>query len=273
VPPLLRCPHCHRPLTRTGTAWGCAAGHRFDVARQGHVTLAGGPLVHTGDDAAMLDARAAVLAAGHLDVVTDALVDALGGALPAGALVEVGAGTAHHLLRVQAARPGRAAVAVDVSAAAARRAARAGGDRLLSVRADVWRPWPLLDHVAAAVLGVFGPRNPAEAARVLVPGGRLVVVTPAFDHLAGIAGPLGLLGVEPDKHDRLLAEVGGHLDLVDVHEVRDTRRIDRGTARDLAAMGPSAHHVAPEDLDARVASLPSVVEVTVAVVVTRFRAG
>lgn len=49
----------------------------------------------------VLDARAVVLVAGHLEVVTGALIAACSDGLPAGALVEIGAGTAHHLAQVR----------------------------------------------------------------------------------------------------------------------------------------------------------------------------
>lgn len=270
MPGLLRCPHCHGALARDGATWGCAAGHRFDVARQGHVTLLAAPTPHAGDTAVMLDARDRVLGAGHLDAVTEALVAGAAGA-PPGCVLEVGAGTGHHLGRLVAAL-GRPAVAMDVSTPAVRRAARRAPDDTVVVRADAWAPWPVMDGVAAVVLSVFGPRNVAEAARVLAPGGWFLVATPRPDHLGELAGPLGLLGVEPDKQDRLVAEVGTHLALAGTTRVHDVRRVDRTMAVALAAMGPSGHHRSVEELEAAAAGLPDALDVTVAVDVARFRA-
>ena len=271
MPGLLRCPHCHGVLARDGAAWGCGAGHRFDVARQGHVSLLAAPTPHTGDTAGMLDARDRVLGDGHLDAVTDALVAAVDGA-PPGCVVEVGAGTGHHLGRVVAAL-GRRGIAMDVSTPAARRAARRAPDGTVVVRADAWQPWPVLDGVAAAVLSVFGPRNVPETARVLATGGRFVVVTPRPDHLVELVEPLGLLGVERGKQDRLVAEAGAHLELVGTAAVRDVRRVDRTTAVAVAGMGPSGHHRAVAELEAAAARLPDALDVTVAVDVTQFRRG
>ncbi len=270
MPDLLRCPHCHDTLERDGATWGCAAGHRFDVARQGHVTLLAAPTPHTGDTAQMLDARDEVLGAGHLDAVTDALVAGATDA-PPGCVVEMGAGTGHHLGRVTAAL-GRPGIAVDVSTPAVRRAARRAPDDTVVVRADAWAPWPVRDHVAAVVLGVFGPRNLTETVRVLVPGGRFLVATPRPDHLAELVDPLGLLGVEPDKQGRLVAEVEDQLELVGTTRVHEVRRVDRRTAVALAAMGPSGHHRNLAELEAAAAHLPESFDVTVAVDVTRFRA-
>ncbi len=268
---LLRCPHCHAALVRDGQVWRCDAGHAFDVARQGYVNLRGGASPHTGDTAAMLDARTAVLNAGHLDDVTRGVVAAAGSDLPNGAIVEVGAGTAHHLAAVCRAVGPRPAVAMDASVAAAKRAARADVADLTSVVADVWEPWPLRDGVAALVLSIFAPRNLPEAARVLLPGGRLVVVTPAADHLVELARVLGLLQIAPDKTDRLIRDATPLFDVVDTIEVRATRRLDRAAARAIAAMGPSGFHLDPEVLAVRAAALPDSIEVTIAVTAAGFR--
>lgn len=270
---LLRCPHCAGALTRGGDTWRCPSGHAFDVARQGYVNLLPAPSPHAGDTAAMLDRRAAVLARGHLAPVTTALVTACGDELPDGALVEIGAGTAHHLAQVRAANADRLALAVDVSVAAARRAARQDPAWLTAVVADVWQPWPVLDGVAAAVLSVFGPRNAAESARVLVPGGRLVVVVPAAEHLQELREPLGLLGIEPGKLARLRDETAPHLTFRDTHEVRATTTVTRDEATAVAAMGPSAHHVSLDELARRSGALAERVDVTVAVHVVRFERG
>src|SRR5205085_2362216 len=126
---LLACPVCAAPLTAEPDDRGlcCAAGHSFDRARHGQVTL---------------------LAPG--------------------------------------ARP------------AAGGAARAH-PRALAVVADAWRRLPVRNGVLDRVLVTFAPRNGPETARVLRPDGRLVVVTPAPDHLRELVGALGLLRVDPDK--------------------------------------------------------------------------
>ena len=43
---------------------------------------------------------------------------------------------------------------------------------------------------------------------MLAAGGALVVVTPGADHLGGLVGQLGLLGVDERKQERLRGEPG-----------------------------------------------------------------
>src|SRR4051812_30563040 len=162
----LRCSNCGSPLP-------CVNGHRFDVARQGYLSLLSGKAVR-GDTAAMVAAREAFLSAGHFAPIRDALprVDGL--------VVELGAGTAYYLAATLA-EHGHG-IALDSSKPALKRAARAH-PRIAAVACDVWAGIPVLPEVVDLVLDVFAPRNGLEIARVLKPGGTLVVVTPTEAHL------------------------------------------------------------------------------------------
>ena len=85
--------------------------------------------------------------------------------------------------------------------------------RAAAVGADAWQELPLRDDIAALILSVFAPRNPAEMARVLAPGGALLAVTPTTRHLHELVGPLGLLSVPEEKADRLDAQLASHFSL------------------------------------------------------------
>jgi len=76
-------------------------------------------------------------------------------------------------------------------------------------------------------------------------------------HLAVSASSRGglLLRVDPGKHDRLAASLGGHLRQVEEHAVSAEVRVDAATAEDLILMGPSAFHVDPDRLRAAVGQL------------------
>lgn len=268
---VLACPVCGAGFADAGSGLRCTAGHVYDRARQGHVTLlppAGSP--HAGDSAAMVADRVAFLAAGHYAGVTAALADAvLADGVP-GTVLDLGGGTGAHLAGVLDAAPGAAGVVLDVSRYAARRAARAH-PRAMAVVADTWAGLPVRDGAVDRVLVVFAPRNGAETARVLAPEGRLVVVTPSADHLADLVGPLGLLSVDPDKAGRLAGALRPHLEAVAEREHREVLRLDRAAVRTLVGMGPHARHLAPGALDAALAHVPEPVEVTVSVRVSVHR--
>lgn len=267
---ILACPVCGAVLTPEPGGLACAAGHRFDRARQGHVTLLPpGHRAPSGDSAAMVADRVAFLEAGHYADVTRALADAVGE--PAqGRLLDLGGGTGHHLAGVLDGLRDAVGVVLDSSPYAARRAARSH-PRAMAVVADTWARLPVADSAVDRVLVVFAPRNGPEIARVLRPGGRLVVVTPADDHLGELVGPLGLLRVDPDKATRLAASLEPHLEPAGVAHHRRRLRLDRGAVATLVGMGPHARHLDKGDVRTALAALPEPLDVTVSVQIGTYR--
>lgn len=244
---VLVCPHCGDPLTMDATGAGCAAGHRFDAARQGYLNLLRGSAATLSDTPAMVAARDRFLTADHYWPVVDALVEALADT-PSGAtatLLEPGAGTGWYLARVLDAFGDARGLATDLSVPAVRRAARCH-PRAAAVVADTWAGLPVADGVVDAVLNVFSPRNLPEFARVLRPGGTLVVAIPQPDHLAELRTELGLLEVAADKRERLESTAGGWFEMVAQTEVRRELDLDAAAVHDLVAMGPNAFHTPPE---------------------------
>ncbi|UUY04399.1 methyltransferase domain-containing protein [Svornostia abyssi] len=265
----LRCPHCGSAMTCDDRTVACAEGHRFDRARGGGVTLLGpGAELPPGDTDAMLAARDAFLGAGHYAPLTDAIAAACP-AVDRACLVDVGAGTGHHTAGVLDARPGWTGIALDASRAATRRAARAH-PRLAAIACDATAPLPVRDGGADVLLSVFSPRNAVEFARVLAPAGVLVVASATEDHLAEAVGPLGLIGVQPQKRARLHERLAPDLVSVALRRVRIPLALDHAALEQLAGMGPTAFHATPEEIAARVAAVPEPFTVTAVVTVETF---
>jgi 23S rRNA (guanine745-N1)-methyltransferase len=254
VVPFLACPSCGGRVRLAGRVLGCAAGHAFDLARQGYVTLlppGGSP--PAGDTAPMLAARAHFLAAGHYAALAARVAAAAGSAdAVAGCLVEVGAGTGYYLAAALDAVPDRVGVGLDASKYAARRLARAH-PRAGAVVADAWRRLPIRDGAAAVVLDVFAPRNGSELGRILAPGGILIVVTPTAAHLAELVDGLGLITVDGRKAERLAGTLHPHVEPVGADEHTWSMELTVADVRALIGMGPNAHHLTAADLDARLA--------------------
>ncbi|WP_242454733.1 putative RNA methyltransferase [Bailinhaonella thermotolerans] len=256
---VLICPVCSAGLEPRGGSLGCVNGHRFDIARQGYVNLlTGAPHTGTADTPEMVRAREAFLSAGHFAPLAEAVADAV--PYGPGLVVDAGAGTGYYLAEVLDRRPEAAGLALDVSKHALRRAARAH-ERAGAVVWDVWRPLPIRDGAATAVINVFAPRNGPEFRRVLGPGGVLVVVTPTPGHLRELVGRLGLLSVDERKEARTAAALSGFAP----RRRRLTEfpvRLARADVAAVVLMGPSAWHVDPGRLGEDVAALPEPLEVT-----------
>lgn len=252
-------------------------GHSYDVAKQGYVTLAAGAgLKHQGDDAAMVTARETYLAMGHfapfVEAVTGAVQDSLesqDAAQQAGlnedtapSLLEVGAGTGYYLAHTLESIEGARGVGLDISTHAAKHLSKSH-ERVGAVVADVWERLPLKDDSIHAISVVFAPRNPAEFQRVLAPGGEVIVLTPQSGHLDELREPLGILGVEEGKVDRLYTQAEGFLkQAADPVDISFPIVLDKASIAAQVGMSPSARHISPEELAERMASLPQTLTVT-----------
>jgi 23S rRNA (guanine745-N1)-methyltransferase len=267
----LRCPYCRGHLTRADGSLRCPAGHNFDIARQGYVSLLDAATSGGGDTAAMVRAREAFLATGHFAAVAAALADAAAAGIGDGqrsggpsCVADVGAGTGYYLAAALERIPGSVGLALDVSRHALRRAARAH-PRIGAVGCDAWHPLPVADGAADVILNVFAPRRGAELRRILRPDGRLLVVTPAPEHLAELAGPLGLLSVDERKRERLEDNLGPYFSLASQSEHGGVMALGRDDVAAVAAMGPTAWHAGQDAMTERIAGLPDPVSVTRAV--------
>ena len=203
------------------TGLACPEGHSFDAARQGYFNfLVGKGTVFEADTAAMVAARFDFLSRGHYQPLADAVAELAAPALCKGRRprcstpVREPDTTCRDCWRTVPA----SAIGLDISKFALRRAARLNPDAVNLV-SDVWQPLPVADDAVDVVTVVFAPRNAAEFARVLRPGGRLIVVTPRTGHLAEVAGQTGMLGIEPAKEERLAASLDAHFESRSVREL------------------------------------------------------
>ncbi|MFK0038431.1 methyltransferase domain-containing protein [Paenarthrobacter sp. NPDC090517] len=271
----LRCPVCQGSFQlREGQprTLACEAGHLFDAAKQGYFNLLTGKgTVFEADSADMVAARHRFLDAGHYSGLSQALALAAAGPLqrPDALVLDAGTGTGHYLHAVLQ-MSGATGIAVDISKFALRRAARLN-PHAANLVWDVWRPLPMADNSADVVTVVFAPRNPAEFARVLRPGGSLIVVTPRPGHLAEIAARTGMLGIEEGKEERLAESMKGYFDSGSSQSLDLPLLLSGQEVADLAYMGPAGHHLQREEL-AELAAWVGPVSTTAKFRITEFAA-
>ncbi|MFC6066380.1 putative RNA methyltransferase [Streptomyces ochraceiscleroticus] len=266
---LLRCPTCRAGLRLDRGALRCPAGHTFNVARHGYVSLLTGTRATSGDDAAMIRARDRFLATGKYAPIRQALVRLTAGTVPEqGTIVDVGCGTGYYLAGVLDRFPGTRGLGLDTSVRALRSAARVHA-RAAAAAWDVFRPFPLADGAADVVLNVFAPRNPSEFHRVLRPTGRLIVVRPTGSHLAELRGQVPTtVAIDPDKEQRLHRALTPFFKATGTEQVAYAMPLTRREALDLVGMTPSARHVNLAGLD-NDGLLPG--QVTVSLLATVYR--
>lgn len=276
-----RCPNCFGRLSEMQPGvLGCDAGHRFDVSKHGTVTLLPPRAPHTvGDSRQMLDARTEFLASGAFDAIADAVVDASETAAvtspTAPRIVDLGCGTGHYSERLATRFPGASVLVADRSPIAVRMASRLVPNST-GVILDLWRPLPIRDAAADLAINVFAPRNADEFARILRPGGTLVVVVPTDRHLQELRMRGGMLEIPTGKAEHVTAQLApAGFSSGDVQRVEYSIAPTPAQARAIVAMGPSAHHGESTDTpdDANRATGfgdPGLGAVTVSVDVLRF---
>ena len=230
----------------------CPQGHAFDRARDGYLNLL--PVqrknsLDPGDDAAMVDARADFLEAGHYEPLRAALTDALARLRPEH-LLDCGCGEGWYTVAMS--RTAQETTAIDISKSAIKRAAKR--DRainwLVASSADV----PLLDASVDVATAIFSPLAVAEIARVVKPGGTLIVLAPDTNHLQELRAAL-YPSVRPHQPDKWLAAMAGAFELRDAQRVQFRIDLpDNDTIRSLLKMTPY-YWRAPRDRRAQVEAL------------------
>ncbi|EYT63384.1 methyltransferase type 11 [Dietzia sp. UCD-THP] len=267
----------------------CEGGHAFDRARGGHLTLLGARgRRFPGDSVDQVAARERVLGHGVFDGVAEVLVEAAVEAVSKGfagtvdsddrpVVLDAGAGTGFYLDRVidalrrtgprsgagsgascgaggdeaADAAGGPLGIGTELSVAAARRLARVN-PLVAALVVDTWDGLPLEDGCVDVVQVVFAPRNPAEFARVLRPGGTLLVAVPGPGHLEPLRTRAGMLAPASDKAQLLDTRLAAGFDTGPVRVVDVTTAVPARIAADLALMGPSGVHLDRAGVEAAV---------------------
>ncbi|MCA5923360.1 putative RNA methyltransferase [Curtobacterium oceanosedimentum] len=124
--PMLACPVCAAPLGRVdGGQVGCSNGHRFDEAKQGHLTLLPAKRrALTADTPEMVDARLRFLGRGHYAPVERSLAAIVADVTAPGIVLDVGSGPGTYLAHALRAADGRLGVAPDALAPVGRQLTR-----------------------------------------------------------------------------------------------------------------------------------------------------
>lgn len=270
--PILICPICEGPLEREGSALKCPRGHSFDVARAGYVNLLTGK--PRGDTREMARARRTFLEQGWYAPLSDrlnALAAQCRAAASAPVVLDAGCGEGYYLGRLaDALAPGQYTyVGLDISKDAVQMAARRYPG-ICFVVADLTRRLPIATEAVGLLFNVFAPRNAAEFARVVAPGGSLLVVIPAPEHLAELRAALSLLAIEPEKERHVATQLAGTFELLTAESVTFPMRLDRAAVSALVTMTPNYWHRS-ERTGAALATLGDVTMAAAAFRVLRFR--
>jgi 23S rRNA (guanine745-N1)-methyltransferase len=254
---LLRCPICRLDLIEAKGTLVCPNRHGFDIARSGYVNLLGGRRrlpAAGGDSAIQLRHRAAFLDAGHYDALCAMIARHMQhDTAPANhcwCVLDAGCGTGHHLNGISAGlRTPAVGLGLDISSEAGRYAARRWPS-LAFATVDLWREWPIRDAAVDLVVSVVAPKNFAETARVLRPGGWLAMAYPGPEHLVELRQRFGLMRQHEAKGRRYEEAVASLIGPPTAARLLERTLLTPTSIRDAVLMGPNAHRIVEASFEA-----------------------
>lgn len=227
---------CGELLRREDTRWICARNHSFDQHRSGLLNLLQPQdrrSKHPGDSREAAQARRRLAGLGHAEAVHGAFKHATSSRSqerPA-ALLDVGCGEGA-FLRYLGANPGLERHGVDISAPSIELAAKASPDVPFIV-ANADRFLPYADASFDFLTSIDSRVNAAEFARVLRPGGLVLVAVPGPDDLIELRERVQGAGVWKSRAPRIEEELGKSLTLMERTTVRDQKTFEPAPLRDL----------------------------------------
>ena len=111
------------------------------------------------------------------------------------------------------------------------------------------------------MLSIFAPKNFAEMARVLRPGGWLALAHPGPDHLAELVDRFGLLQQQAGKTGRYVQAAQRRIGPSTAVRLVQRISLDRAGVRHAVLMGPNARHIAASALDADAAAMDVTIDI------------
>jgi 23S rRNA (guanine745-N1)-methyltransferase len=163
------------------------------------------------------------------------------------AVLDAGCGEGYYLSRLAVAltrdqSPPPICVGLDIAKPAVALAARRYRAHCF-ICASTAERLPIRTGAIDLLLNVFAPRNPSEFARVVAPGGTLLIAVPSPEHLSDLRQRLPLLGIEVNKQEHLVEQFGGTFEFGGAVRLDYEIELDPDSLLDLIGMTPSARHL------------------------------
>lgn len=243
------CPICAQPLHQQEKSFCCDKRHQFDQAKEGYVNLL--PVQkksskNPGDNKEMMQARREFLDRGFYQTLSDRVNQIAQDVLcdlPSPQLLDLGCGEGYYTNRLASSLTAHdyQCDGLDISKSAIRYAAK----RYKNIRFCVASAYdtPFADASQDLITRIYAPSQDSELKRLIKPGGHLLTVTPASDHLFELKQKIYQ---NPEKHSMNPELIEG-FELVRQEQLTDVITLSDATdCRNLLEMTPFAWKMSDE---------------------------
>jgi 23S rRNA (guanine745-N1)-methyltransferase len=245
-----RCPNCGLALTLNADSaaktYSCTNNHSFDMAREGYLNLLLAQHKRSrnpGDSDDMIRSRQRFLNAGYYRPLSDAIVHQIAESAQGfnQSLIDLGCGEGHYMQQLRNASADLKLLGIDISKFAVRMAAKRKMDARLVV--DSAFNIPLFENRIDTAISIFSPISGDETARILKPGGTLIMVGPGEQHLSGLTE---IIYDKTVPHAGNPLEATGQFSLQESTEIKEAISVKGSDILDLLTMTPYYWHTRPE---------------------------
>ncbi len=246
---VFKCPSCHNRL-QTATAEGaksyrCSNNHNFDMAKEGYLNLLLAQHKRSrnpGDSDDMIRSRQRFLNGGYYQTLADAIVKQVGIGPDNQRVLDMGCGEGYYMDQLRQRSDTLQLTGIDISKTAVRLAAKRKMNAQLAV--DSAFSMPLHSDSIDCAISIFSPVSAKDTARVLVPGGSLIMVGPGEQHLSGLTAHIYSDRVPHQGNN--LDDSLGDFSLQETLEIKDSITITGPDILDLLKMTPYYWHARAE---------------------------
>ena len=239
---LLVCPKCMGDLIKQDKCLKCTSGHTYDIAKQGYVNLLLGNASNTGDDKEMCRSRHEFHSMNYYRCLAEGLAEIC---LDLGLerIIDAGCGEGYYIRTIRDIYLSKGKSILSLCGIDLAKEAISIGAKCEKVIPEDSRieyavagifDMPVADNCADCVLSVFAPVPDAEAHRVLVDGGYMIVVAPGEKHLEGLKRVIYDSVYDNEISDKTY----GGFERVSVHMAEDIITVEGANIKNLFHMTP-----------------------------------
>ncbi len=243
------CPICDQPLQQQEKSFCCDQRHQFDMAKEGYVNLL--PVQkksskNPGDNKEMMQARREFLDRGFYQSLSDRvsqIAQQVLGELPHPHILDLGCGEGYYTNRLASTltTENYQCHGLDISKSAIRYAAKRYKNISFCVASAYETPFA--DASQDLITRIYAPSQDKELRRLIKPGGHLLTVTPASDHLFELKEKIYQ---HAEKHS-MTAELVDGFELIEQERLTDEITLDDAKdCRNLLEMTPFAWKMSDE---------------------------